>query len=42
MCVLSEGGMEKKKDPMKEALDLLERYEEGCPPRSSKYQDGGE
>lgn len=35
MCVL-------KMDKFKEIEELLEQYEEGVPPRSSKYQDGGE
>jgi len=34
--------MEQKKDKMREALELLEQYDEGCTPCSSRYQEGGE
>lgn len=34
--------MDKKKDKMKEALEILESYDSECPPRSNKYLEGGE
>lgn len=32
----------KKKDPFKDAMDILDQYYEGTPARSSNHDEGGE